>query len=68
MPLVVDKNRCPQNHRSPLISICPQHAISQTGFGLPRIYSDKCLECGNWVRLCGMIAIYRLEDKYGTIL
>ena len=37
MPLVVDKNRCPQNHRCPLISICPQQAISQTGFGLPRI-------------------------------
>ena len=31
MPLVVDKNRCPQNHRCPLISICPQQAISQTG-------------------------------------
>lgn len=41
MPLVVDKNRCPQNHRCPLISICPQQAISQTGFGLPRIDSDK---------------------------
>ena len=27
MPLVVDKNRCPQNHRCPLISICPQQAI-----------------------------------------
>ena len=40
MPLVVDKNRCPQNHRCPLISICPQQAISQTGFGLPRIDSD----------------------------
>ena len=23
MPLAVDKNRCPQNHRCPLVAMCP---------------------------------------------
>ena len=74
MPLVVDKQfnifakAEVSTKRCPLISICPQQAISQTGFGLPRIDSDKCIECGKCVRHCGMKAIYRLEDKYGTIL
>ena len=41
MPLVVDKNRCPQNHRCPLISICPQHAIRHCGMKAIYRLEDK---------------------------
>lgn len=61
MPIVVDKDRCPQNHRCPLIDLCPRQAISQVGFGLPQIDADKCIECGKCVRSCGMQAIYEAK-------
>lgn len=59
MPLVIDKNRCPQNHRCPLVDLCPKQAISQEGFGLPRIDRAKCIECGKCVRHCGKNAVYQ---------
>lgn len=61
MPIVVDKDRCPQNHRCPLIDLCPRQAISQVGFGLPQIDADKCIACGKCVRSCGMQAIYEAK-------
>lgn len=57
MPLVVDKNRCPQNHRCPLLKLCPAGAISQEGYGLPIIDVEKCIKCGKCVKHCGMNAI-----------
>ena len=59
MPLVIDKNRCPQNHRCPLVDLCPKQAIAQEGFGLPRIDRAKCIECGKCVRHCGKNAVYQ---------
>ena len=37
MALTVDKNRCPQNHKCPMLRVCPVDAITQDGYGLPRI-------------------------------
>ena len=36
MALVIDPLLCPQNHRCPMIPICPAGAISQKGNALPR--------------------------------
>jgi ferredoxin len=43
---------CPQNHRCPLVRLCPKGAISQDGNGLPKVDDSKCTECGICVRNC----------------
>ena len=53
MALVIDPLLCPQNHRCPMIPICPAGAISQKGNALPEIDPEKCIECGKCVRHCG---------------
>lgn len=59
MALRINKDLCPQNHRCPMLTICPVNAISQEGFGLPKIDEDKCIECGKCARVCGMQAVYK---------
>lgn len=61
MPIVVDKDRCPQNHRCPLIALCPRQAISQERFGLPQIDAEKCIECGKCVHTCFKQAMYEIK-------
>ncbi len=61
MALTIDKNRCPQNHRCPLLRVCPVGAIAQEGHGLPAINEDKCIECGKCTQYCGMKAVYKKE-------
>ena len=61
MPLIIDKNSCPQNHSCPMIPHCPVSAISQEGYGLPKIDADKCIECGKCIKICGMRAVYKTE-------
>jgi ferredoxin len=48
---------CPQNHRCPLLSVCPVGAITQQGYELPVINKEKCIECGKCVRFCPMGAV-----------
>ncbi len=57
MALKVNKNACPQNHRCPIIMVCPLGAITQNGNGLPIIDEDKCTECGKCIRYCPMRAV-----------
>lgn len=57
MALTVDPGRCPQNHRCPLIAICPVGAISQQGFSLPQIDPARCIECGACAESCPRQAI-----------
>ncbi|MDP4290666.1 MAG: 4Fe-4S binding protein [Bacteroidota bacterium] len=57
MSLSVSPLHCPQNHRCPIINICPVGAITQNGYGLPVIDQTKCAECGKCVRFCPMHAI-----------
>ena len=59
MALTVSKSRCPQNHRCPIVAVCPVGAISQSGYGLPVIDEQRCIECGKCVRLCGMSAVHK---------
>lgn len=59
MALTVSKSRCPQNHRCPIVAVCPVGAISQSGYGLPVIDEQKCIECGKCIRYCGMGAVHK---------
>ena len=45
MALTIDELRCPQNHRCPLIPICPVGAISE-GDGKYVVNADECIDCG----------------------
>lgn len=62
MALMIDAARCPQNHRCPLLEVCPAEAISQQGFGLPEIDTGKCIECGKCVKYCGMGAVHKTQE------
>ncbi len=59
MALTISARQCPQNHRCPLLHVCPVDAISQNGYGLPVIDETKCIECGKCVKYCGMRAVYK---------
>lgn len=64
MKLIVDANRCPQNHRCPAISVCPKQAITQKSmFSLPVVDDEKCIVCGKCVRYCPMGAIRTVDDS-----
>jgi ferredoxin len=63
MALYVHQHYCPQNHRCPILGVCPTGAITQIGYGLPKIDTAKCIRCGKCVRICGMQAI--MDDQQG---
>lgn len=55
--LVVNKNRCPENHPCPSIRVCPTGALKQHGYDAPTVDMSKCVKCGKCVRYCPMRAI-----------
>ncbi|MBC7114025.1 MAG: 4Fe-4S binding protein [Archaeoglobi archaeon] len=57
MKLKVNPLRCPQDHRCPLIAICPAGAIEQRGFSLPEINEEKCKGCLLCARSCPRAAV-----------
>jgi Fe-S-cluster-containing hydrogenase component 2 len=59
MAMKISSVRCPQNHRCPILRICPVQAIAQDGNGLPTIDESKCTDCGKCVRYCGMGAVIK---------
>lgn len=59
MMYTIDKTRCPQNHKCPMINICPVGAITQEGFGLPKIDPEICIKCGKCTKFCPMKAVYK---------
>ena len=58
--ITIDKNKCPQNHRCPSMSVCPVGAISQNGFELPIINQELCVECGKCIKFCPRKAIQKV--------
>lgn len=54
MKIVVDKNRCPQNHPCPSVKVCPVDAIIQEGYKAPKIDYDKCIKCKKCIKYCPM--------------
>ena len=65
MAICIDATRCPQNHRCPLLTLCPVGAITQEGNGLPVIDEMRCIACGKCVKYCGMQAITLTKEKTG---
>ncbi|WP_083811233.1 4Fe-4S binding protein [Syntrophobotulus glycolicus] len=57
MAIIVEKNRCPQNHPCPSIRVCPVGALKQQGYKAPTVDAAKCTECGKCVSYCPMGAI-----------
>ncbi len=57
MALTINSLACPQNHRCPIIHVCPVGAISQDGYGLPVIDQAECIECGKCINFCPMQAV-----------
>lgn len=60
--IVVDPNKCPQNHICPLINLCLEKAISQKGNELPEIDREKCIECLICVKNCPRGAVKQIEE------
>jgi len=53
MPKIkITPENCPQNHKCPLLDVCPVGAISQDGFSAPKIDDEKCIACGQCVVSC----------------
>ena len=57
MAFTISPSLCPQNHRCPIVNICPASAITQNGNELPVIDENKCAECGMCENLCPMHAV-----------
>lgn len=55
--LIVNKERCPQNHPCPSVRVCPLGALSQEGFDAPTVDMKKCIKCGKCVKFCPMGAL-----------
>lgn len=57
MKIVVNNNRCPQNHPCPAVNVCPVGAIVQKGYNAPTIDYEKCIMCNKCTAYCPMGAI-----------
>lgn len=53
MKLIVNENKCPQNHQCPSIPVCPKGAITQADIhSLPEINENLCVLCGVCMKFC----------------
>lgn len=43
---------CTQNHMCLPIDFCPKNALSQEGFGLPKVDEASCDACGECLKVC----------------
>lgn len=50
--IVVNPDLCPQNHRCPVINICPAGAISQKPGQAPSVDQEKCIHCWKCIQRC----------------
>jgi Fe-S-cluster-containing hydrogenase component 2 len=53
MKIIVNKSKCPQNHKCPSIAVCPVNAIAQENiYALPIVDNEKCIVCGKCMKYC----------------
>jgi Fe-S-cluster-containing hydrogenase component 2 len=53
MKLIINKDKCPQNHKCPSMAVCPVEAITQKdNYSLPEIDEDVCIVCGKCIEFC----------------
>lgn len=52
MPILIDEQKCPQDHACPALKVCPAGALSQNGYDAPAVDQKKCLECGACSNFC----------------
>ena len=50
-----------------MLTACPVGAITQQGYGLPKIDPARCIECGKCMKICGMKAVYKSQDHGKTM-
>jgi len=49
----INEESCPQNHRCPVINVCPVGAIEQENpYSAPKINEDLCSDCGLCTNYC----------------
>lgn len=66
MKIVVNPQKCPQNHRCPAVAVCPKGAISQKHiFALPVVDAEACVVCGKCVSDCPKGAFEKVEAPAG---
>lgn len=62
MRIVVNEEKCPQNHKCPSIAVCPTGAISQKdNDSLPKVDDEKCIRCGRCMKFCPKGAFEKVE-------
>ncbi|HAM99867.1 MAG TPA: 4Fe-4S ferredoxin [Marinilabiliales bacterium] len=62
--VIIEQNRCPQNHWCPIMRVCPVGAISQDSpFNAPIIDEEKCTHCGKCARYCAYGAFSMAEQS-----
>ncbi|MBF0360646.1 MAG: 4Fe-4S binding protein [Oligoflexia bacterium] len=62
MKIKIDKQKCPQDHKCPAVSSCPEEALLQDKFEAPRVDVSKCILCKVCVDVCPKGAIHEEED------
>jgi ferredoxin len=62
LKIIVNEQKCPQNHACPSVSVCPQGAISQKDIhSLPAVDIEKCVVCGKCIRFCPKGAFEKIQ-------
>ncbi len=61
--IVVNSEKCPQDHVCPMIKRCEQEAISQEGFKAPMVDHEKCIECMICVKNCPKEAFEVVKEE-----
>ncbi|MGI6498387.1 MAG: 4Fe-4S binding protein [Oscillospiraceae bacterium] len=53
MKMIVNKDKCPQDHKCPAMKVCPKNAITQADiYSLPKVDPDLCILCKKCMQFC----------------
>jgi len=62
MKIIVNPEKCPQNHECPSIAICEARAITQKDiYSLPEIDNERCILCGRCMQYCPRGAFEKID-------